>query len=157
MRPTPLSSMLLTACLASLLYTTPALAQTGQAKAATTATQADPTAVYGSQLMTERERTAFRARLWAAQTDEERNRIRAEHHEDMKQRAQAKGLTLPDAPPPMRGMTGMGMGGGPMGRGMMAGAPCPAASSAASAPPCDGTRRGMGRHHRRGGGPMNRP
>lgn len=155
MRPTLLNAMLLAACLASLLHTAPAAAQAKTAGQATAATaQADPTAVYGSQLMTERERTAFRARLWAAQTDEERQRIRAAHHEDMKQRAQAKGLTLPDAPPAMRGA--QGMGGRPMGRGMMADAPCPAAS-AASAPPCVGTRRGMGRHHRHGGGPMNRP
>lgn len=71
--------------------------------------------IYGSQLMTREERAAFRARMRAAKTQEERDKIRAEHHEQMKSRAKEKGVTLPDEPP-MRG-GGMGPGGG-MGGGM---------------------------------------
>lgn len=71
--------------------------------------------IYGSQLMTDQERNEFRARMRAAKTAEERERIRNEHHERMKIRAQEQGVTLPDEPP-MRGK-GMGQGGG-MGPGM---------------------------------------
>lgn len=71
--------------------------------------------IYGSQLMTQQERTAYRAKMRAAKTQEERERIRAEHHEQMKMRAKEKGVTLPDMPPAMGG--GMGPGGGGMGPG----------------------------------------
>lgn len=71
--------------------------------------------IYGSQLMTQQERAAYRARMRAAKTQEEREKIRAEHHEQMKARAKEKGMTLPDEPP-MRG-GGMGPGGGGMGPG----------------------------------------
>lgn len=71
--------------------------------------------IYGSQLMTQQERTAYRARMRAAKTQEEREKIRAEHHEQMKMRAKEKGVTLPDMPPAMGG--GMGPGGGGMGPG----------------------------------------
>jgi hypothetical protein len=64
--------------------------------------------VHGRQLMTEQERNAFRARMRAAKSVEERERIRNEHHERMMERAREKGVTLPDKPP-MRGMGG-GMG-----------------------------------------------
>jgi len=71
--------------------------------------------VYGSQLMTQQERTAYQARMRAAKTQEERERIRAEHHEQMKVRAKERGVTLPDEPPARGG--GMGPGGGGMGPG----------------------------------------
>ena len=58
-----------------------------------------PETIFGSQLMTEQERTVHRARMWAAQSDEARNAIRAEHHEQMRARAQERGVTLPEAPP----------------------------------------------------------
>jgi len=106
---------LLTASLSTLLP----MALHG-ARAATTAPAATEMPIYGSQLMTDAERTAFRARMWAAQSDEERNRIRAEHHEEMKKRAQAKGMTLPDMPPAMPG--GPGSGPGMMRQGMGAAA-----------------------------------
>ena len=88
-----------------------------------------PETIFGSQLMTEQERTVYRARMWAAESEEARAAIRAEHHEQMRARAQAQGLSLPDAPPAAgagmgRGMgpaagAGRGMGPGPgMGRGM---------------------------------------
>ncbi len=72
--------------------------------------------IYGSQLMTPQERNEFRERMRAAKSAEERERIRQEHHEQMKARAQERGLTLPDEPPARPG--GMGPGGmGPGGGG----------------------------------------
>lgn len=75
--------------------------------------------IYGSHMMTQQERIEYRARMRAANTDEERVRIRAEHHERMKERARERGLKIPDEPPPrgMGGGMGPGMGGG-MGPGM---------------------------------------
>ena len=64
--------------------------------------------VYGSQLMTPEERAEHRPRMRAARTPQEREQIRMQQHERMKERAKARGLTLPDEPP---------MGGGGMGRG----------------------------------------
>lgn len=74
--------------------------------------------IFGSQLMTQQERADYRARMHAATTAEERDRIRTEHHELMKSRAAQRGVTLPDEPP-VGGM-GMGPGGmtGPGGGGM---------------------------------------
>lgn len=98
---------------------------------------AEPPAAWGTadvrQLMSDQEWTRFRAQMWAAKTDDERNRLRVEHHEEMKKRAQAKGMSIPDQPPPM----GMGPG---MGAGPRMQPPC-----AASAAPC-GPRHPMKRH-----------
>ena len=58
--------------------------------------------IYGYQLMTPAEREQYRARMRAAQTNEERERIRAENHERMEARAREKGVNLPDVPPPGR-------------------------------------------------------
>ncbi len=66
--------------------------------------------VYGSQLMTVQERDEYRSRMRAAKTEEERERIRAEHHKAMQVRAKERGVTLP-AEPPAHGM-GPGPGGG---------------------------------------------
>ena len=71
--------------------------------------------IYGSQLMTQQERAEYRAKMSAAKTVEEQEQIRKEHHEQMKERAQARGVTLPDEPPARGG--GMGPGGGGMGPG----------------------------------------
>jgi len=69
--------------------------------------------IYGSQLMTVQERNEHRAKMRAAKTEQERERIRAEHHEQMKVRAKERGVTLPDVPPAGRGPgTGPGPGGG---------------------------------------------
>lgn len=68
--------------------------------------------IYGSQMMTEQERNAYRARMQAAKTNEEREQIRMEHHERMRERAKAQGLSMPDSPPPRGGGMGGGMGGG---------------------------------------------
>jgi hypothetical protein len=64
--------------------------------------------IYGSQLMTAQERDAHRAKMRAAKTEQERERIRAEHHEQMKVRAKERGVTLPDVPPAGRGPGGGG-------------------------------------------------
>lgn len=82
--------------------------------------------IYGSQLMTQQERAEYQAKMRAAKTAEERDQIRREHHALMRERAKARGVTLPDEPPargggmgPSGGMgpgSGMGPGGG-MGRG----------------------------------------
>lgn len=79
--------------------------------------------VYGSQLMTQEERVAYRTKMHAAKTPEEREKIRAGHHAQMKARAKERGVTLPDEPPARGGGmspggmgSGGGMGGGPKGR-----------------------------------------
>jgi hypothetical protein len=68
--------------------------------------------VYGSRLMTPEERNEYQTRMRAAASEEERERIRAEHHERMKIRAQEQGLSLPDEPPAHGMHKGMGSGGG---------------------------------------------
>ncbi len=70
--------------------------------------------IYGYQLMTPAERDEYRDRMRAAQSAEERQKIRAEHHAEMQKRAEERGVTLPDMPAGRGG--GMGPGGG-MGRG----------------------------------------
>lgn len=72
--------------------------------------------VYGSQMMTREERTEYRARMRDAKTAEEREHIRKEQHERMKERAKERGITLPDEPP-ARGSGMMGPGGGGMSPG----------------------------------------
>ena len=71
--------------------------------------------IYGSQLMTKQERAEHRVEMRAAKTKEEREQIRKEHHERMKERARARGVSLPDEPPARGG--GMGPRGGGMGPG----------------------------------------
>ncbi len=69
--------------------------------------------IYGSQLMTAQERDEYRAKMRSAKTQAERDRIRAEHHAAMQERAKEKGVTLPDQPRgPQRGQ-GAGPGKGP--------------------------------------------
>lgn len=70
--------------------------------------QAQGRQIYGSQLMTRQERIEYRNRIRAAKTAQEREQIRKEHHERMKERAKERGVTLPDEPP----MPGGGMGPG---------------------------------------------
>lgn len=72
--------------------------------------------IYGSELMTPRERSEYQARMRAAKTEQERNNLRLQHHKEMQERARAQGKTLPDMPPADRG-PGMGPGGGGMGPG----------------------------------------
>ena len=80
--------------------------------------QTQEESVYGGQLMTERERNEYRDRIRSAKTHEERDGIRSTHREAMKARAKARGVTLPDEPPPQ----GIGYGrGGPTDKGPMGG------------------------------------
>ena len=74
--------------------------------------------IYGSQLMTQQERSEYRAKMRAAKTADEQEQIRKEHHERMKERAKARGVTLPDAPAARGGGMGTGGGMGPGGGGM---------------------------------------
>lgn len=68
--------------------------------------------IYGSQMMTAQERVEHRTKMRTAKTAEERERIRAEHHEAMKIRARERGVTLPDAPPERGVRMGIGAGSG---------------------------------------------
>jgi len=62
--------------------------------------------------MTPEERTAYMEKMHAAKTEEERQRLRAEHHQEMQARAKDKGITLPDQMPRRQHGRGMGMGPG---------------------------------------------
>jgi hypothetical protein len=59
-------------------------------------TSATPTT--GRQLMTPEERMEHRRKMRAAKTPEERQKLRAEQHEKMKQRAKEQGKTIPETP-----------------------------------------------------------
>jgi hypothetical protein len=67
--------------------------------------------IFGSQLMTRKERAEHRAKLRSLKTLEEREAYRLEHHNKMLERAKERGVTLPDEPP-AGGMGMMGPGGG---------------------------------------------
>ncbi len=74
--------------------------------------------IYGSQLMTRKERAEHRSKMRSLKTQEERDAYRLEHHKKMQERAKGKGMTLPDEPPATgMGMGGMRQGGGGMGPG----------------------------------------
>lgn len=79
--------------------------------------------IFGSQMMTDQERLEYRAQMRGATTNEERARIRDQHHEEMVARARERGIALPDEVPTGRGSSGtgpggmMGPGGGPGGMG----------------------------------------
>lgn len=109
------SSFMVSVLAAALpLLTGPALAA-DQAPAQEKAATQKQEQVYGRELMTQQERTEYRAKMRAAKTAEEREQIRKEHHEAMKERAKARGVTLPDEPPARRGGMGPGAGMGPGG------------------------------------------
>lgn len=82
--------------------------------------------VYGWQLMSEQERAEYRTKMQNMKTEEERNKYRYEHHQEMQQRAKQQGVTLPDMPRDRmrerdmnmdRDGGGMGGSGGGMGGG----------------------------------------
>lgn len=84
----------------------------------TTSAQAqDNATIYGSQLMTQQERIEYRNQMRALKTQEERNAFRLEHHQKMQERAQARGLKLPDEAPAAGGGAGPGRAGGGRGNG----------------------------------------
>ena len=85
--------------------------------------------IFGREMMTEQEMTEQRARMRAAKTSEERERLRQEHHQKMVERAKQRAVTLPEQPmggPPASAGRGMGMepgmGPGPPGKGAGMGA-----------------------------------
>jgi hypothetical protein len=95
---------------AALAVATSAWPDVAYAQAASEAVE-EP--VFGSQLMTDQERAEHRTLMRGAKTTEEREKMRAEHHQKMVERAKQRGVTLPDTPP-MRGMgRGPGAGRGP--------------------------------------------
>ena len=94
----------------ALFLSTGSLSAADQNQSQKTTQTQEQEQVYGSQIMTQQERTEYRDKMRAAKTVEEREQIRKEHHALMKERAKAKGITLPDEPP-ARGMGG-GMGPG---------------------------------------------
>ena len=61
--------------------------------------------IYGSQLMTRQERMEHRTKMNAAKSVQERDQVRLEHHEQMKLRAKERGVSLPDAPPGLKGIS----------------------------------------------------
>ena len=103
---------LLSAIAVSVLLTTGGLSVT----AAYAQTQQQET-IYGSQLMTQKERLDYRLKIRQAKTVQEREQIRAEHHKQMQERAKERGVTLPDVPPAQGMHKGVGPGAGP-GAGM---------------------------------------
>lgn len=74
--------------------------------------------VYGSEMMTQEERAEYRAQIQAARTGEAREHLRKDHHERMKARASARGVSLPDEPPAKDNGMGGGTGVGPSDGGM---------------------------------------
>lgn len=82
----------------SLLLSTAWAAEEMWADDRTAQTAREQERIYGSQLMTEQERSEYREKIHAAPSEEERAKIRMEHHDLMQERAKARGITLPDAP-----------------------------------------------------------
>lgn len=73
---------------------------------------------YGSQHMTQHERTEHLLKKRSAKTPAEQGQIRSEHHQYMQERTKARGMTLHGEPPARggamgQGGRGMGAGGGP--------------------------------------------
>ena len=65
----------------------------------------------GRQLMSDEERDEQRSKMRNATTQQEREKIRSEHHEKMEQRAKEQGASIPDNPP-LRGQGAVRQGGG---------------------------------------------
>lgn len=98
-------------------------------EATTAPVQTQSRQMLGKEMMSQEERDAQRDQMRNATTNEERERIRTEQHEEMKARATEKGESLPDDPPARRQGGGKGNGSG-----------------------MDGGRRDMGGHGGMGGG-----
>ena len=77
--------------------------------------------VYGWELMSAQERQQHQEKMRSFKTEQERERYRLEHHQQMLERAKQRGVTLPDSPPHERQQNrdrdSMGPGQGP-GAGM---------------------------------------
>ncbi|OIQ87439.1 hypothetical protein GALL_306900 [mine drainage metagenome] len=72
----------------------------GTALAADQAPAQNPTQgqAHDGPLATPQEHAEHRARMRAAKTAEEREKIRKEHHKFMKERARERGMNIPDGP-----------------------------------------------------------
>ena len=104
MKRTRLASMVVAAACA-VAVTGPILAAEQQREQVQAQTQTRER-IYGSELMTPQERNQYLTRMRTLKTLEEREQFRKEHHEQMKERAKQRGVTLPDEPPAQ----GRGMG-----------------------------------------------
>lgn len=71
--------------------------------------------IFGSQLMTRKERAEYQKQMRALKTEQEREQFRLEHHKKMQERAQAQGKTLPDMPQGRGPARAAGGGAGPGG------------------------------------------
>ena len=71
----------------------------------------DQEAIYGSELMTEKERVDHRAKMRAAKNDQEREKIRLDHHKVIQAHAKERGMIMPDEPPPRSSGQGKAPGG----------------------------------------------
>ena len=117
MKKTKVNSSVLTLVLAAAvsmagaIATFPATAQ-DQTQDRTQLRTREP--IYGSQLMTPAEREAHWEQLRNMATEQDREAYLLQHHQQMQERARAKGIQLPDEPPIRR----MGPGPGP-GPGVM--------------------------------------
>jgi hypothetical protein len=67
--------------------------------------------VHGSQVMTQQERDAHRAKINAAKTAQEKEKVRAEEHARLKERAEQQGKAMPEKPPAKGDGTGPGRAG----------------------------------------------
>ena len=78
----------------------------------------DQVRVFGSQLMTETELSAYQSKMRTLKTSKEKEAYRLEHHALMQQRATEKGITLPSTPTgPGPASQGNSAGGGAKGKG----------------------------------------
>ena len=85
----------------------------------------DQVRIYGSQLMTQPEMSAYQNKMRTLKTSKEKEAYRLEHHALMQQRATEKGMTLPESPtgpgPASQGTSAGGqgnpVGGGAKGKG----------------------------------------
>ena len=82
----------------------------------------DDAPIYGSQMMTERERNEYREKMRNAKSLKEQDAIRSQHHDQMKERAKSRGIVLPDEPP-ARGMGNVPGGSSPGRSGAGSGGP----------------------------------
>jgi hypothetical protein len=95
MKPKTLVPMLV--AVSAALFLVGASAQTAQRDTVQTQDQTRER-IYGSELMTEQERTEHRNRLREMKTEQEREQFRKEHHARMQERAKQRGVKLPDEP-----------------------------------------------------------
>ena len=87
-----------TAALAGALLTMPALAQQVQPRgqAAVPSQVRAQERIYGEELMTPQERNAYRERMRALETEQQRAAYGREHQQQMQSRAAERGVTLPE-------------------------------------------------------------